>query len=247
MTANVFDFALLGKEQRYKLLIGIVVPRPIALVTTIDEHGRVNAAPFSFFNVFSDDPPQIILGLQHKKPGSPKDTTRNLSRAREFVVNMVDEPLAEAMNLCAIGFPPEVSEIEALGLPVEPGIKVAVPRLASAPFALECRKSVSLAFTESREILIGEVLGIYRPARTDRHGHPQDRPARLPPDRAAGGPRLLQARRGLRNASADLCRMGRRKTVIRATPRMISRNDCRSAKIARRWQSLACWHRSGLG
>ena len=187
MAVNVFDFAALTKKQRYKLLIGIVVPRPIALVTSVDDKGRVNAAPFSFFNVFSDDPPQIILGLQHRKPGDPKDTTRNLSRAREFVVNMVDEPLAETMNLCAIDFPPDVSEVEALGIATEPGTKVAVPHLARAPFALECRKSVSLAFSDSREILIGEVLAIVgRPGLTDPRNLRTDPHAYRPIGRLAG-------------------------------------------------------------
>jgi flavin reductase (DIM6/NTAB) family NADH-FMN oxidoreductase RutF len=158
---DFFDFAQMAPLERYKLLCGVVVPRPIALVTSIDAQGRVNAAPFSFFNVFSDDPPQIVLGLQHKAAGEPKDTTRNLGEAREFVVNMVDEPLAETMNLCATDFPPGVSEIEVLGIATEPGACVKAPRIAAAPFALECRKAVSLAFSQSREILIGEVLAIH--------------------------------------------------------------------------------------
>ncbi len=161
MADLVFDFSKLPARDRYKLLIGIVVPRPIALVTSIDESGRVNAAPFSFFNVFSDDPAQIVLGLQHKSPGTPKDTTRNLATAQEFVVNMVDEDLAPVMNACAIDFPPDLSEIEALGIETKPGFRVAVPRIAAAPFALECRKTVSLAFTNTRELLVGEVLCIH--------------------------------------------------------------------------------------
>src|SRR5215475_13507465 len=148
---HLFDFARMAPLERYKLLCGVVVPRPIALVTSIDAEGRVNAAPFSFFNVFSEDPPQIVLGLQHKPAGEPKDTTRNLAEVREFVVNMVDEPLAEAMNLCATDFPAGVSEIEVLGIATEPGARVTVPHIAAAPFALECRKILSLAFSQSRE------------------------------------------------------------------------------------------------
>lgn len=147
--------------ERYKLLCGIVVPRPIALVTSIDAAGRVNAAPFSFFNAFSEDPAQIVLGLQHKADGEPKDTTRNLAKATTFVVNMVDEPLAEIMNLCATDFPADISEIDALGIATEPCKYVPVPRIASAPFALECRRTLSLAFSDTREILIGEVLAIH--------------------------------------------------------------------------------------
>ena len=83
-----FSLRELSKQDRYKLLSGIVIPRPIALVTTLDANGAVNAAPFSFFNVFSEDPPLVALGLQHKPDRSPKDTTRNIQREGEFVVNM---------------------------------------------------------------------------------------------------------------------------------------------------------------
>jgi flavin reductase (DIM6/NTAB) family NADH-FMN oxidoreductase RutF len=160
MTHRLFDFSAMSPTGRYKLLCGVVVPRPIALVTSVDAEGRVNAAPFSFFNVFSEDPAQIVLGLQHKSVGDPKDTTRNLARAGEFVVNMVDEPLAETMSLCATAFPAEVGEIAALGIATAPSARVSVPRIAAAPFALECRRTVSLAFSPAREILIGEVLAV---------------------------------------------------------------------------------------
>src|SRR5215468_9155532 len=83
---HFFDLGQMTSLERYKLLCGVVVPRPIALVTSIDGQGRVNAAPFSFFNVFSEDPPQVVLGLQHKPAGEPKDTARNLAEVREFVV-----------------------------------------------------------------------------------------------------------------------------------------------------------------
>ncbi len=165
MQHHLYDFGTLTPTERYKLLCGIVVPRPIALVTSIGENGQVNAAPFSFFNVFSEDPAQIVLGLQHKAAGVPKDTTRNLALASSFVVNMVDEELAETMNLCATDFPAEVSEIDALRIATAPCLHVPVPRIAAAPFALECRRTVSLAFSASREILIGEVLAIH--GRTD--------------------------------------------------------------------------------
>ena len=165
MTSDIYIFSELKPIERYKLLCGIVVPRPIALVTSLDGAGRVNAAPFSFFNVFSEDPAQIVLGLQHKAPGEPKDTTRNLARAKSFVVNMVDEPLAETMNLCATDFPPDVSETEALGIETAKSTLVEPPRIAAAPFAFECRRSMSLVFHESRELLIGEVLAIH--ARSD--------------------------------------------------------------------------------
>lgn len=161
MTALDFDLTRMPLRDRYKLICGIVVPRPIALVTSIDAAGRVNAAPFSFFNVFADDPVQIVLGLQHRGEGVPKDTTRNLANAKHFVINMVDEALAPVMNDCAVDFPSDTSEIEALGIATLPGVSVPVPRIAAAPFALECLKTVSLAFSNTREILIGEVVRIH--------------------------------------------------------------------------------------
>jgi flavin reductase (DIM6/NTAB) family NADH-FMN oxidoreductase RutF len=155
------SFRELDPHDRYKLLCGVVVPRPIALVTTLDENGSVNAAPFSFFNVFSEDPPLLVLGLQHKADFSPKDTTRNIHRSGQFVVHLVDEALATAMNDCAIDFPSGDSEVEATGLKTLPSVDIAVPRLAAAPFALECRQHVALAFGPSRELLVGEVLRLH--------------------------------------------------------------------------------------
>jgi flavin reductase (DIM6/NTAB) family NADH-FMN oxidoreductase RutF len=151
----------LSPHDRYKLLCAVVVPRPIALVTTLDANGAVNAAPFSFFNVFSEDPPLVVLGLQHKADRSPKDTTRNIHRDGEFVVHMVDEALAKAMNDCAIDFPSGESETAAAGLATLPSVDVRVPRLAAAPFALECRRQVALAFAPGRELLVGEVLRLH--------------------------------------------------------------------------------------
>jgi len=151
----------LSPHDRYKLLCGVVVPRPIALVTTLDANGAVNAAPFSFFNVFSEDPPLVVLGLQHKADRTPKDTTRNIHRDGELVVHMVDEPLALAMNDCAVDFPAGESEVAATGLATLPSVNIRVPRLAAAPFALECKRSVALAFGPGRELLVGEVLRIH--------------------------------------------------------------------------------------
>jgi flavin reductase (DIM6/NTAB) family NADH-FMN oxidoreductase RutF len=151
----------LSQHDRYKLLCGVVVPRPIALVTTLDANGAVNAAPFSFFNVFSEDPPLVVLGLQHKADRTPKDTTRNIHRDGEFVVHMVDEALASTMNDCAVDFPAGESEVAATGLATLPSVNVRVPRLAAAPFALECKRSVALAFGPGRELLVGEVLRIH--------------------------------------------------------------------------------------
>ena len=154
-------FADLEPRQRYKLLCGLVVPRPIALVTTLSPDGVVNAAPFSFFNVFSENPALIVLGLQHNEDGSPKDTTRNIHVTGEFVVNLVDEALADGMNLTAIDFPPSESEPIIAGLGLAKSMLVKPPRLAPAPAAFECRRMVGMAFGPQRELLIGEVLGVH--------------------------------------------------------------------------------------
>lgn len=151
-------FADLAPRDRYKLLCATVIPRPIALVTTVDAAGVVNAAPYSFFNVFSEDPPLVVLGLQHKPGQERKDTTRNIAITGYFVVNLVDEALAEAMNVCAIDFPSEASEVEAAGLAMLPGEGVPVPRIARAPFALECRRTITLSPGPDRDIAMGEVL-----------------------------------------------------------------------------------------
>lgn len=160
MSASV-RFADISPHERYKLLCATVVPRPIALVTTIDPAGVANAAPFSFFNVFSEDPPLVVLGLQHKPERAPKDTSRNIAETGAFVINMVDEALAEAMNVCAIDFPSGTDETAAAGLTLLPGEDVPVPRIAEAPFALECRRTVALAFGPQREIVLGEVLRLH--------------------------------------------------------------------------------------
>lgn len=154
-------FDELAPRDRYKLLIATIVPRPIALVTTQGLEGVVNAAPFSFFNVFSEDPALIVLGLQHKPDNSAKDTTRNIAETGSFVVHLVDESLADAMNVCAISFPSGVSEVEMAGLTLVPSVQVRVPRIAQAPFALECRRETSLVFGPQRELLIGEVLHLH--------------------------------------------------------------------------------------
>jgi flavin reductase (DIM6/NTAB) family NADH-FMN oxidoreductase RutF len=159
MTDN-FDFAKLNAPQRYKLLAGVVVPRPIALITTISSEGVVNAAPYSFFNVFSEDPAIVVVGLQAKADRSLKDTTRNVRSSGMFVVNMVDEALAKAMTDCSIDFPSDIDEPEALQLPLSDGLFLPVPHMKGAPVALECKKITMMNFGLERDLLVGEVLGL---------------------------------------------------------------------------------------
>ncbi len=158
-----FDFAQIPAQERYKLLVSTVVPRPIALVTTVNAEGRPNAAPFSFFNVVSEDPPLVVLGIGGREPArdGDKDTMRNLRSGGQFVINLVDEPLLEQMNICAIDFPPEVDELAAAGLTPIPSVHVAPPGIAEAPVRLECREWQSIPVgPQCRTLLIGEVLGM---------------------------------------------------------------------------------------
>jgi flavin reductase (DIM6/NTAB) family NADH-FMN oxidoreductase RutF len=153
-----FDFADLSARERYKLLIGAVVPRPIALVTTIDKSGVVNAAPFSFFNCLSADPAILALGVEYRQSGGQKDTGRNVRDSLCFTVNVVSDALMRGMNICAVPFEPGVDELAEAGLTAMPGVKVACPWIGEAPAAFECRHHTTLGIGNSREIILGEVL-----------------------------------------------------------------------------------------
>jgi len=151
----------LAQRDRYKLLISLVIPRPIALVTTLGPTGVVNAAPFSFFNMFSESPPLCVLGLQCRHDGGLKDTSSHIRDRGAFVVNLVDEALGAQMNTCAIDFPPEISEIDAAKLTLKPSQKVEVPWIAEAPAALECRHYTTLEVSRERRLAIGEVVHVH--------------------------------------------------------------------------------------
>jgi flavin reductase (DIM6/NTAB) family NADH-FMN oxidoreductase RutF len=153
-----FDFSALTGRERYKLLIGAVVPRPIALVTTVDRDGRVNAAPFSFFNCLSADPAILALGVEHRPDGRPKDTGRNVRQTQQFTVNIVSHAMLDGMNACATPFEPEVDELAAAGFTLRPGVKVGCPAIAESPAAFECRHHVTLSIGSSRDIILGEVV-----------------------------------------------------------------------------------------
>jgi flavin reductase (DIM6/NTAB) family NADH-FMN oxidoreductase RutF len=153
-----FDFAALNPRERYKLLIGAVVPRPIALVTTVDENGTVNAAPFSFFNCLSADPAILALGVEYRPSGAQKDTGRNVRQTLGFTVNIVSDALLEGMNICAVPFEPGIDELAAAGLTAMPGVKVPCPWIGQAPAAFECRHHTTLGIGNSREIILGEVV-----------------------------------------------------------------------------------------
>jgi len=153
----------LTEQNLYKLLVNTVVPRPIALVTTVDDKNRRNAAPFSFFNVFSHLPPLVVLGVEGRRSPPPlKDTMYNIRATGTFVVNLVDRALVEAMTVCAIELPNDVDEFNAAGLDAAPSRQVAAPRILASPVQFECRETVSLSFgTHHRNLVVGEILHLH--------------------------------------------------------------------------------------
>jgi flavin reductase (DIM6/NTAB) family NADH-FMN oxidoreductase RutF len=156
-----FDFADLSPKERYKLLIGTVIPRPIAFITTLSKEGRRNAGPFSFFNVLTHDPAIVAIGVENYDDGRMKDTSRNIRDTEEFIVHIVDDALAAQMEICAIKFGPDVDELSEAGLETVPGTMVKAPRIVTAPAALECRRYMTLEVGKAREIILGQVLGVH--------------------------------------------------------------------------------------
>ena len=157
----LFDFATIPAQDRYRLLVSTVVPRPIAWVVTQDIAGRLNAAPFSFFNAVSQEPPIIIIGIGGRRPGDAKDTGRNIRETGEFVVNLVAYENLAPMNVTAIDFPPEVDEIAEAGLTTLPSARVKPPRIAESPVALECRRFLLIDLAVDRTLVLGEVLAMH--------------------------------------------------------------------------------------
>jgi flavin reductase (DIM6/NTAB) family NADH-FMN oxidoreductase RutF len=134
-----FDFETLTEDMRYKLMLATVLPRPIAWVTSQDKNGLVNAAPFSFFNVFGTEPATVGIGVGRNGGSKPKDTCLNIRATEEFVVSLVQFSAAEKMRASSMPFPSHVSEISAVGLSTLPSERVAPPRIAESPASFECK------------------------------------------------------------------------------------------------------------
>jgi flavin reductase (DIM6/NTAB) family NADH-FMN oxidoreductase RutF len=158
-----FDLAKIAATDAYKLLISTVVPRPIALATTVDRDGRVNAAPFSFFNAVSSVPPVVVLGISPGVNGGDgyKDTGRNIRDTGEFVVNLVDEALAERMNICAVDFPTDTAELDIAELTPVPSAELRAPRIAESPVSFECRRITGLSLGPRSMLEVGRVIHIH--------------------------------------------------------------------------------------
>ncbi|WOH63132.1 flavin reductase family protein [Bradyrhizobium sp. BWA-3-5] len=152
------DPAYLDAETAYRLITGVVVPRPIAWVTSLSDGGVLNLAPFSAFTFVAPKPPMLAISVG-RKGKTYKDTAQNILNNEEYVVHIVDSSLMNAVHESSTEHPPEVSEVEELRLSTLPGERIKVPRLAAAPIAMECRFRQCLEFGETRSrLIVGEVL-----------------------------------------------------------------------------------------
>lgn len=156
----LFDLATIDPSLGYKLLVSTVTPRPIAWVVSQDGRGVLNAAPFSFFNAFSPDPPVVGIGVGRRPAGAAKDTRANIADTGEFVVNLVSEATAKAMNVTAIDFDPKDDELAEAGLTTLPSAKVRPPRIAESPVAFECAL-MQIVELGSYGLVLGRVLAIH--------------------------------------------------------------------------------------
>ena len=156
----LFDFETMSPQDCYKLVVSSVVPRPIAWVVSQDAAGVVNAAPFSFFNAFSDSPVVVGFGVGPRPEGAPKDTAANIRATGQFVVCLVSEAVVQGMNVTAVDFPPGVDELAEAGLTTLPSAKVKPPRIAESPVALEC-ETFQLVPAGRHTIVLGRVVAMH--------------------------------------------------------------------------------------
>lgn len=156
-----FDLATMSGGDGYKLLASVILPRPIAWVVSRDGTGRLNAAPFSFFNIVSADPPLVAISFSAAPDRREKDTLANILASSEFVVNMVPEELAEAMNLTATNAPRGTDETRLAGLELTPSEVVDVPRIVGSPVALECRHFQTIEPGGSSTIVLAKIVYVH--------------------------------------------------------------------------------------
>ncbi|SMQ72906.1 NADH-FMN oxidoreductase RutF, flavin reductase (DIM6/NTAB) family [Bacillus sp. OV166] len=173
------DPALMSERENYKFLIGSIIPRPIAFVTTISKDGVLNGAPFSYFNIVSSNPPMISLSIQ-RSAGSQKDTARNIINSKQFVVHIVDEHNVEKINKTAASLPSDQSEVKLANLTSVDSVKISVPGVKEAKIRMECSLEHSLELGSSDrpgcDFIIGRVVQfhiedeIYENGRIDARG-----------------------------------------------------------------------------
>jgi len=167
----------LDRRAAYKLMISLIVPRPIAWVSTISPEGGVNLAPFSYFNGISSHPPILMIAVGARR-GERKDTWRNIDLTREFVVNVVVPELVDAMVITSGEYPPEVDEFQRAGLTPAPSAKVRPPRIAESPVSMECTLE-KIVEVEQTALILGRVV-LYH-VRDDLLSHGSVDPTRLKP------------------------------------------------------------------
>ena len=157
----LFDFATIPVREQYKLMVSTITPRPIAWIVSQNATGRLNAAPFSFFNAFSGNPPVIGIGISSHEPGRPKDTRINIRETREFVVNLVSEALATVMNITAIEFEASVNELDQAQLETVPSVHVKPPRIKASPVSMECSLLQIVDLGPDNAIVLGRILAMH--------------------------------------------------------------------------------------
>jgi flavin reductase (DIM6/NTAB) family NADH-FMN oxidoreductase RutF len=173
------DPSSMSERDNYKFLIGSIIPRPIAFVTTISKDGVLNGAPFSYFNIVSSNPPMISLSIQRSE-GRQKDTARNIIESKEFVIHIVDEENVEKINKTAANLPPDQSEIELANLTPVDSVKISVPGVKEAKIRMECSLEHSLELggldTPGCDFIVGKVVqfhiekDLYENGRIDPRG-----------------------------------------------------------------------------
>ena len=151
------DPSKLEERDQYKLMTGSIVPRPIALVSTLGPHGP-NAAPFSLFNMVGSDPCMLMFSVGNQGDGTAKGTLQNLRHCPEFVVHICNETIAEHMNVCSTDFEHGINEMEKAGLTAAPSLKVRPPRIEEAPVQMECKLIKIVEFGTRHNVVFGEVV-----------------------------------------------------------------------------------------
>jgi flavin reductase (DIM6/NTAB) family NADH-FMN oxidoreductase RutF len=164
-TYSHFDLNAMPRPDVYKLLASLIMPRPIAWVVSRDAAGSLNAAPFSFFNILSADPPLIAISFSAASDREGKDTLSNIREHHDFIVNLVPEELAPEMNITATNAPRGTDETQLAGLDLAPSTLIEVPRIAASPVGLECRLFQTIDPGGSNTIVLARVL--YAHVRTD--------------------------------------------------------------------------------
>lgn len=156
-----YNFQDADPQVIYKLLASTIVPRPIAWVTTVDQAGIANAAPFSFFNMMGSEPPIVALGVQHAADGKAKDTLCNIREQKIFGINLVKRDDADQMNLTSTTYVPEIDELKEHHIEVITGDLLPIPLIASSPVKMECRLYQEITTGENQAVILGEVLMLH--------------------------------------------------------------------------------------